>query len=883
VAFAGLRALAGSKSNAVELPALQLENGMSVLVGKLVALGLDDLALKELRILKRRLETLGQPKKGPGSRTATATISQTLGELLDFGDASFTGAKLGLVITSQLQVLRLMASARNPKQVEEALPVLDSKHSSSPTRLLLLAAKESKDRKQSDKLARQLQTLSEILLSLGPSILTAEDALAQETKISVTPQAAFRIQCLALYNRSLWWGLAGHKGELSKDIFEPFLRCLQAFTRRSQVGALETYRLASSLLKDLQKLLDDCSYSQPRALKSTLQGIYRLLSSLSRDADIITDAIKWTERMQELLDPGLDSEAKYCAVNARMVSLKLRKGSWDSKDEELLLGLLDGLERPFKGTSDVDELMLEVSSARRFAINALSKPSSHLESEFKEQPASGMREMCEQLIFLCPRLCLRYLGNPPQVTSATKDVVRYAQRREFIVKLAFHAIDSVLYLVKVVLGEGRSTWELVDSKLQDCLLLLDRVLTDVLLEDSTAPTSYYTRISNLYYSQFLDMRKISDAKDAQQVRALRRSLDSIRGRPQKERKAAHFSTKLERMAEFCKATGRYDELHKTLLALRDEMIEDGVLSRIAENASSRPIRSLWDADDESATLGKTIQSILKVHVKYLNPTSRPSFADVSWSNEERGIVLEHQLDVLAEQNYSASIASLQVDVFQELLAIYDVKTYPMRRFRVLLRLLLLEQDKHETLCQYVEELEPLETYAIHSVGSRDEGLQNYLAHFQTLTATVIELRKARPNVEILKQSIGNWSSIRSRCKDFLTFQHHIDDVPDLLAQLEITANWLQMKGYGTVRVTALQLKADIYELCDDHSNPDDLVTSFTDLGSQWLQLGYSGKAGLALDRAKAYSNRNGVSAYALLQFHLSYCDYWIAIGNTDKV
>ena len=92
-----------------------------------------------------------------------------------------------------------------------------------------------------------------------------------------------------------------------------------------------------------------------------------------------------------------------------------------------------------------------------------------------------------------------------------------------------------------------------------------------------------------------------------------------------------------------------------------------------------------------------------------------------------------------------------------------------------------------------------------------------------------------------------------------------------------------MKGLETVRVSALRLIAEINEYGDGVSIPDDLVLSFTDLGAQWLQLGYSGKAGLAFDRAMVYAARNGVTTYATLQLHLAHCQYLLAIGSFDKV
>ena len=863
---------------------------MSVLVGKLVSLGLDDLAIKEVRILKRRLEALDGSKRITGSKGPTATASQSLPELLDFGKAQFTGARLGLVITTQLQILRLITSSRKPRQAEAALPLLITTHPSSPTRLLLLAAKESKGLKQAEKITRQLQTLSEILLSLTPSVSPADDALAAEGRLSVTPEVAIQLQTLALHSRFLWWGIAAHQGDLSKDIFDPFLRCLLSFARRSQSDAPEKYRTSASVTKDLMTLLRDCSDSQPLGLKSLLAGIYRFLGSFAKEANLLSEAIEWTEAYQKMLDIKVDSEARRCSAIARMVSLKLRMIPFNPKDEGLLLTLLEELERPFKGEStEIDDLLVEVSQARKSAMAVLSQCRIASASNATNELPDGLRQMCESLVFLCPRLAIRYLGNPPCVTSPTKDIVRYEQRRAFISKPALSSIDSLLFIARKLFAEGRVSWDLVDSKLQDCLLLLNRLElsgSDTTTCEGSSSSSYHVRVSNLYYSLYLDMRQTPEVtKDSQQLRVLRRSIDSVRTRPREERKAALLPTKLERMAEFCKTTGRYDELLNTLSSLRDELIDNGCLSAVAEMASFRPAKVVWTEGTGAAVLGRTIQSLLRVQIKYSSSVSGACLVQSSWSEEETGAVLELQLDVLSKQaSDSPATHPLLCVAARKLLAVYDRKRFPLRRIQVLLRLLLLDEENFEEIIQdVIAELRSTSMTKLIVEGTRDERLAEYLEHVRTMASSMIELRQDKPSIGVLKEGLGTWSAIRKRCADLMALERQVDDVPDLITHLRAITDYLEMKGFATARVAVLQLIVDISELHSDKSNPDELVLSYIHLGLQWLQLGYSGKAGLALDKAKTYSQENGVTAFAFLQLHISYSQYLLTIGSLDKM
>jgi separase len=878
VAFACLRTLQAAKVSGVDLPPLQLENGMSILIGKLVTLGLDDLAIKELRILKRRLDPGDGKTKKAGN---AATAPQTLDELLDFGKRGFTEAKLGLVITTQMHVLRLLASSRKHKLIESALLLLQPSYPSSPTCLLLSAAKSFS---KPDKFIRQLQSLSEILLSLGPSISTSDDAIALEPRLSVAPEVAFQLQILALHNRSLWWKLAGHKGDSATELIDPFLRCLSAFARRTQSDARESYRVSLESFLQLQSIVADLGQTEQWS-KSTLKGIYRILSRLAQEANYFDYAIEWTRKIQGLLDSKTDSEARRCCVESRLAGLTLRRSSRQPHDEELLLALLEGLERPFKGeSSEIDDLMTEVSSARRAAITVLANrsPSQGSVGELTE----GMREMCESLILLCPRLCLRYLGNSPSGDSVTKDIVRHEQRRQFITKPGHNAIDSVLFLVRSLMGEGNLTWDLMDSKLQDCLLLVDRLdsSTDEAAHDTTAsPASYYVKISNLYFSHYLNMRRDCNiSKDGQLIRVLRRSIDCVRARSRQEKKAALFSTKLERIAEIYRDAGRYDELFKTLLSLQEEMIQNGVLMAVTVAAATMQFQSAWIQSEEISTFARTMRTLLKVHFKSFGSAQQTSLLKGDWTTDERATILEQYLEILSSQSdITGAAMAFRTKVFEALLSIYNKREYPLRRLRVLIRLIYLDVVSCDEIIDDIgAEIDALRVDDIDIENSKDVGLRDYFVHLRTLATSMQELQQKRPSIDILKQSLIVWSSIRGRCGNLEALERQVEDVPGFLTHLQSVADYMQLMGYDSIRLATLKLIADFNQLRVEY--PDDLVCSFSHLALQWLQLGYSGKAGLALDRAQTYSHQNGVSSTALLQLHLSYSEYMLGIGNYEK-
>ena len=227
------------------------------------------------------------------------------------------------------------------------------------------------------------------------------------------------------------------------------------------------------------------------------------------------------------------------------------------------------------------------------------------------------------------------------------------------------------------------------------------------------------------------------------------------------------------------------------------------------------------------------------------------------------------------------LSHLQTKIFLASLSLYTRSEYPIRRLRIISRLMSLEPSHHREISETLA-TELLEINTVRVEGTKDDGLRGYLTHFQTFITTLIELQRERIDFEVLKQCLVTWSAIRERCCDLAAVGREVDDLNCLLAHLELIADYMDMRGHDTIRVAALRLIKDFNQLQSIDCNPDSLVLSFTRLGTQWLQLGYSSKAGLALDQAQGYSHQKGVISETLLQLHLSYSEYLLTIGNFDK-
>lgn len=879
IAFACLRALQSTTPPSIDLPPLQLENGMSSLVGKLIAAGLEELAVKELRILKKRLDhEMSMREKPSTKKTTNKEVSATaagLDELLDFGAAVLTGPLLSLAVATQLQVLKLMTTSKKPSVIVAVISRLQPNHTSSPTQFLLKLAKQSST--HAAKAARQLETLSQLLLSLGPSVSSSDDLDSLSSRAHISPEAAFQLQTSAFLNRWIWWKLAGHKASVDSQIWEPYSRCLAAFIRRSQVKATSTYHIASASFASLYEAIYSEALEPALSPKAPLNQIYKNLGASAQNCANLKDAVKWVERLHNCAS---SSEVQTCTTAAKLLALRLQTEAGDVA--EPLKKIICGMESQLKADgSELDEMILEISKARRTVISVLSRKTETGEAVHRSLDDDA-RQMCQSMILLCPRFYSRYLGKIPGDNAAVRDKVRFDQRRKYLAKLVPSTIDSVLYIIKTTRGDARATWDKTDTILNECKQLLD-------VMDASGPAnsnnsditgvSQYVRISNQYFSKYLEMRREPPGpQDMKYLKPLCRSVEVVQYRSRSEKNAAAFTTKLERLADFLRGSGRLQEAKMYLLMLRDELVDQGILGTVSAATSTMPVTSAWSMTDDTVLLARTVSSLVKVERKRCPQSLREvSLIEESWSAAEKGSVLENIFGAVS--SLLVEPTSIQKDICKELLLLYDARSYPVRRLRVIGDYIYAYPASSTDVME-----EARNTMALAAVeglieNSEDAGLQSFATHLQSVLASRLELLEVHPRIDLIRPHLASWCTMIEKHKGREALERQIDDVAAFLDHLQSVADFLDMKGLATMRVAVLRMMANLDEVLRADSS-DDLTLDYSFLASQYLDLGYSGKAGLSLDRALHCSQE--VSAGSSLRRLVTQADYFLRIGNLDK-
>ena len=177
----------------------------------------------------------------------------------------------------------------------------------------------------------------------------------------------------------------------------------------------------------------------------------------------------------------------------------------------------------------------------------------------------------------------------------------------------------------------------MDSTQQNCLQLLDRIHTGIpeaMNQSINTTVSYFVRISHLYYSQHLSIKHVAKGlDDLHHLKPLHRSIDCVITRSQLEKKVSFLNSKLERMAEICRAVGQHDQAIENILLLYKDLLDSGIVVAAGRAGGKGPMRAAWNQNEETSLLARTVSTLLKLDTRLSsNPMQLPIY-DENWPAE----------------------------------------------------------------------------------------------------------------------------------------------------------------------------------------------------------------------------------------------------------
>ncbi|KAI0145956.1 peptidase family C50-domain-containing protein [Hypoxylon sp. NC0597] len=868
-AFSTLLALDSSK--AVHLPELQLETGMSSFISKLIGLNQYESAMRELLTLRRRLERKNcEDVKNTTIRakTESSMSSKALFELMDFSKITATGPLLGLAISTQLHALRIVHGLKKPSHLESILPLLRETCPSSPINLLLKSLKD--ENPDQTKCARQLESLSQSLLSLTPGVSAKDDDFATEPRLFPSPEVVLEVQALGLVTRLQSWSVSGHRGDVDKDIVSPLSKCLAAFSRRASPGH---YHIAFTVFSQVWKRIEKLGLRPTESSRSPMAAIYQVLATLSRETGNVNEAKKWLTKIKSLTNPKEDSAARCCAITAQLLALSLKQSH--QVDENLLMEVMEGLKGTLGGTSaEMDDLLVSVCHLRKSVMNLITERQDNSVSV-----SQGVGQLLETFIFQLPRFVLRWLGKRPisSPTNAAKDLVRFEQRRGLLSSYLPFIIDSAMMLVKLLLDDGRLAWDVMDATLQDSLAILENMgdLARPGTKCNPSP-SYHVKISHLYYQQHLALRKsASKATEITSLKALRKSIDSVKNQSEAEQSRAQLLVKWERFAELCRASGRLDDAIDALRSIRDHLVRQDVVSTITSCLATEPWRVAWQQSPEIELLSRTVCNLAKLDRKC---------NDWTWLlvGPDKATALEHDLYAIisTDHRYRQEL-DLSSPTVKALLQFYPVDRHPIRRLRTLLQLLTTNMSAQDGLVALRAEVETILKSMTEETLADDSGLVRYVPHLRSLAACVLALVDSNLNTPHVTEALTNWKLMVSKCKSSDQLSAYIDNPSQLLTSLQSFVDFARIKGLETLQTEILEVSISLSKLTADR-NIEILVTQGIALCLQHLNHGWSSKAEKLLRDNQELISRPETARELAVNFHLCAAEYHMSLGALDK-
>lgn len=894
IGLATLRSVQCQKDSPTALPDLQLESGMSALIGKMLALGFDDIALRELRILKRRLDV---PKAGPSSQgTAASAVfwkeeekldpkTETLAEMLRFRNTGARGQLLSLIITTQLQLLKILALKRDPSATENALQHLHFSVPHSPANLIQRQL-ESDVPGSSDKVARQLESLAQALITLCPPVCSAEDDKTLASGNNLSPDTTFQIQLLAFQLRLTWWKISGHESDIAKDIVDPFGRSLTTYNRRSKLTKAERYET----IKGAFQIIKNCVQNVNGFREELLFPTYQLLAESAQESSRVAEAIGWVKEARQCVPESALSRTKLCSINCRLASLELRSLESDPSDKlaVLLRVAARSLEGDLQGESaELDELLLAVASLRRSAFSVFQDK--HQSSKAKEMRAqSTLVHECSDIVLLCARFLVRYVGGGDSRVVQEKTKMRRDQRRRLAARFATPSIESVVAMARISADSGAEIWKSLEIGLQDCFRLALSIAASNTSGDGTTGennqgSSFFASISNAYWCRYLHLkRRATDVKSCRECLLL--SIELVRSRPLYEKLAGSLPLKLEKFGQLCEELRDYKKAADSYEEALHVDLDSGLLRKATEAAATQSIAEVSEQEGELLALSRKLSAYPRAALKAIDQGSRQqSFYDPhGLSASERGVLLEQQLvallSILKVQGATPTTYQALSDIGTLLVSIYEQNRFPVRRLRVIVRLLGSLLTAPQALGNSLID-QCLEEPAKAATSSHfDMGLLRFLPHLTTCRCLLITMRQKPPDIKDLELVLTSWSKLVQDNVDWGSLQTQVFDIAEWLVHLEMLGEYLDMLGLELYRVSALNITVAVYEAATPVQYSA-LVSKLSELGLQHVRLGYIGLAGSVLHKAQRYLEASDLVDKVKLRWHLSYAEYALVNGN----
>ncbi|KAF3484017.1 cell division-associated protein bimb [Arthroderma uncinatum] len=876
---------------------LHLSQGIAILVGKLLVVGLQDLAIKALWMLKSTLliaidaertkRTQGLVKKH------MAIQKPSLESLLEFQVLPESGPLLQLLISFQSYALKILTSGGSPVTSRKILQLLTLENPSSPANAILAA--HNMGTITDDKAAQQLQSHSQNILSLSIILSPAEEKQTPSDS-RVNPTVPLLLQFLALEIRCIWWKISGHNCDQDKELWGPLSRYVTTYARRcpnSQKHEFDGIQAAFGKLK--ARLKSNGYIEQNSEHKSNFMAVVaKTLGQIAYSAGRLEIATELCESSATSLPNGRPVQRAIFQCRRALLKVESLKPR-STPDTQALNAIGEAatdLASSMKGNqTELDELLMESALLKKAVMKHISSTEPSSKDDLGDSSVTKIYDSTLSYLVSFVRFLVRYL-TPAVQDAQHDDVDALSLCLQKCGNIALAAVDSGVALGKLSSGGTSLLWSKVEPVLPACVSLcqlLRKIGSRCEPDNGAALNSSLRllRISNLYWSTYMRYKDLGK-EPLELLPPVEQAINVLKHCALPEQISGLISIKLERQAALYSEIGKAKRSSAAYISAIQAHLEAGVLETASRMASEGHPRHIWkDPRGPAYALGRVMGSYIRSQIKH-----EPRLNSVIYDSEglqpcHRATLLEQQAAILMDTpqvaTSPATIAHLS-SLISTILSLLTWGTYPIRRSRVIhqiLRFLLEHNPPFEK--SFSESLLTEAARCLSSIvtPSEDKDLMLLRDDLEASLMITMGFCSGTPSTEVLENAVQTWVVILQGCGSWESVQARIGDPLALVAQLRGLVDYLEVRGLWKLKITALAAISRLLTL-QERADFSTTVACYSSMGLQYSRLGYSDKAGHMLTKAKAISEEHTITPHVLLSWHLGFAEYQLEIGDPAK-
>lgn len=871
-----LRSLQKGKGQKEKSAPIQLAQATSALIGKLTNLDMPQLAWQELACLKQQLLTIIKDNNSLDIQSREQKLSKSgsvdVKSLLEVSPVPETSSLSKMIIGFQMQVIRVLAQKAASEKIKALMFAIRHARSSTPPETILSTYEQGLA--SAEYASQQLKTLSQTLLVLCRAY--SADGHSNEPSKAET---VLGLQEIALRARCYQWRIQASERDIQREFWNPFIKFLSNFYESCKPCRKHHVVACTETLDDLTTVLRACGIEEED--EHTPLTIVMLLIRMSEEAGLNEEALDLCEKNARR--PDIRQGLQYATLVCKVAALRLENingCAFDLIEESLILARA-ALADSLKGNAgELDELCRNVMNLHK-AIRKFSTRSD-LKNVFEDSDVSWRYRVlgsCAQALYDIVFFLKRYIGNHPSEASDTGALERYEARLGKVRESARSTLETFWVMGRHSLEPNGPLWEEYEFATGNALTLHEKV--QGLQNVATNAPSFTVKLSNLYWSRSLKLRA-EGAPPEKVLVALKRSSDLLTACSTLERQTGKITEKLDRLAVTLTAMNQRSEALEAYNKAIRSFADFGILDALATEANNMSYQDLW-ASEQSQTLHRILAGIAHLTIRTESSKLQLLHSEM-FSPSIKCLLLEQQIHTITSLKATDIHVPNFTELIKEALRSLDHPSYPIRRLRILHRVLTFATVEANVLPGHllndlVSDIDDLDS------SESALGLDNGLSRFRTYTLTSVQVLAAfirsRPSFDHCHHAVQSWDAMLRGCASWTDLREQVEDPHGFYRQLEALSDFADMQGYGQLRENILQAM-DRYLKLQPHTDNAAISSCLSQLGLQLTRNGYSNQAGHAFAQAKRHLEKAESKTVISLQWSLAYAEYLVDIANLER-